>query len=112
MKNHEVSEIVKEIGYYLRNEDNQPKTAVAIFVNDFGHTARGVSICSPKDQFIKKEGRISSRMRAYKALIKEDSFGKIRREGMLIDDEFLYKCEFMPNLTDFEKKLLEDPKSV
>lgn len=104
--------IVKEIGYYLRNADNQPKTAVAIFVNEDGDIARGVSICSPKDQFVKVEGRYTSKARALKSLNKKASFGKIRREGLLVDDNFNYKCEFMPILTDFEKGLLEDPKPV
>lgn len=104
--------VSKEIGYYLRNADNQPKTAVAIYTDNLGLIARGVSICSPKDQFVKAEGKALSKARALKALNKEKSFGKIRREGMLIDEAFKFKCEFMPVLTDFEKELLKDPKSV
>ena len=112
MENQTENYVVKEIGYYIRNADNQPKTAVAIFVNDLGNMARGVSICSPKDQFVKAEGKALSKARALKAMAKKASFGKIRREGMLIDDKFNYKCEFMPNLTSFEKDLLKDPESV
>jgi hypothetical protein len=104
--------ITKNVTYYLRDEKNQPKTAVSILVDSLGHRSRGVSICSPKDQFVKQDGRELAELRAFKALSKKDSFGEIRRPGLLIDPKFYYKCEFMPHLTEFEEKLLEDPKSV
>jgi len=102
---------MKQVNYYLR-EDGQPKTAVAILQNELGDTARGVAICSPRDQFIKIEGRTLSIDRCAKAYRMEKSFGPIRREGMIVDEKFKFKCEFMPELTEFEKGLLEDPESV
>jgi hypothetical protein len=102
---------MKKIRYYLRVE-GQPKTAVTVFQNELGQSARGVAICSNLDQFVKAEGRSLSNDRCAKSYKREQSFGPIRRQGLLVDESFKYKCEWMPELTKFEKELLKDPESV
>ncbi len=101
---------MKQVNYYLR-EDGQPKTAVTVLQNELGDTARGVAICSPRDQFVKKEGRTLSTDRCAKAYRMEKSYGQIKRKGLFIDEKFIFKCEWMPVLTKFEMELLEDPKT-
>ena len=102
-------DITKHVNYYLRNESNQPITSVTVIRNTSGKIARGVAICNSRDHFSKSEGRTLSRLRSIKALKKENNFGKIKRDNILIDDLFNFKCEFMPELTEYESKLLLDP---
>ncbi len=98
---------MKKVNYYLR-VDGHPKTAITILQQGTKVT-RGVAICNPCDQFDKAEGRELSLLRSKKAFDYERSFGKIRRDGLEIDDKFQYKCEYMPDLTFYEIELLMDP---
>jgi hypothetical protein len=70
--------------------------------------ARGVSVCSKHDQFVKKVGRAKAKGRAYQALARGYSLnaiqGKMKEEYELPCDYFA--C-YQPELTDYEKELVE-----
>jgi hypothetical protein len=100
---------MKSVNYYMRDERNHPFAAITVIENE-GFVARGISICNPNDQFIKTEGRELSALRAVKALRKEKTYGPIRRIDL--GSSLKAKCEFMPELTEYEIELLRDPKSV
>ena len=80
--------------------------------------ARGVSICSPKDQFSKKEGRIKATGRAIGALVNRNTYNKIKpsrfafKEGynnndiIIAAEIFGVKSTYVPTLTSFEKELV------
>lgn len=97
---------MKSVNYYMRN-DNHPFAAITVIQSE-GIVARGIAICNPCDQFVKAEGRELSALRAVKALRKERSFGKIRLD-LNVDPKHDFKCEFMPELTEFEIELLAEP---
>jgi len=97
---------MKSINYYIR-EGKHPVTAVTVYKQD-ELISRGVAVCNKCDQFIKSVGRDLSKLRAAKAISKEKSFGKIR-QNILVDKLHKYKCEFMPELTDYEIELLTEP---
>ena len=81
--------------------------------------ARGISICSPKDQFIKREGRVKATGRAIGALINRTSYNRIypsrfsNKEEYNNSDIFLAaetyrtKSAYSPKLTKFEESLIE-----
>ena len=97
---------MKSINYYIR-KDNHPVTAITVLKHE-NKIARGVAVCNECDQFVKAYGRELSKDRAIKAFNNEKSFGKIRQE-ILVDKKHLFKCEFMPVLTNYEIELLTDP---
>ncbi len=97
---------MKSINYYIR-KGNHPVTAITVLKNE-DVLARGVAVCNKCDQFVKSYGRELSKDRAIKAFNNEKSFGKIRQK-ILVDKKHLFKCEFMPELTEYEVELLTDP---
>lgn len=117
---------MKQILYYMKQERHFmqkqedgtkamklgkfPITTVTVFQNELGQCSRGVAICSRDDQFVRREGRDLSNDRCAKSYRKEQSFGEINRKNLFIDEKFKFKCEWQPELTDYEKHLLEDPK--
>ena len=106
---------MKTFHYYLKTEGDEngkhkvPKTTVTLMVNGLGVISRGVAICNSKDNFNKKTGRSLSINRAEQALKKGHSFGKIKHQGLFIEDEMIFKGEFDPKLSDFETDLLVRP---
>jgi len=98
---------MKSINYYIR-KDKHPVTAVTVVKHE-DKFARGVAVCNKCDQFVKTYGRELSRDRAIKAFNNKKSFGKIRQD-ILVDKKHLFKCEYMPELTEYEVELLADPK--
>jgi len=117
---------MKVVLYYMKDtsEDNakaNKKTATIALIQRGSEIARGVAICSVKDQF-KYRGYLSGRNlalnRALKALNNERISGEIRRPDAI---ELLEKCgcefcnhkvRYMPDLTDFEKQRLESAKNI
>ena len=119
---------MKTLLYYLnqKNETGDPqnnKKAVTVAViSDGVKFARGVALCSLRDQFKYKGydgGRSRAIGRAVGALKKEKTSGKIRRneafevlrsctnEGIAVSELITHKSVFMPDLTEYETKRLE-----
>lgn len=111
---------MKEWYYYLRDDKNRPVITVCIIEND-GKYYRGISICSDKDQVIKRAGRNRSRGRALKAIHSTDDCEPIKRDEATIvfkhtslvegRDKYTdfpeYKVCPSTNLTSFEQKLIK-----
>lgn len=119
---------MKTLLYYInqKNESGDPqnnKKAITIaVVSDGVKFARGVALCSMRDQFKYKGldgGRSRAIGRAIRALKKEKTTGKIRRpeandvimscmqEEFDVSNFITHKSIFMPELTEYEKKRLE-----
>jgi len=106
------------------SEDNakaNKKTMTIALIQAGAECGRGVAICSNKDQF-KFRGYLSGRHlalnRALKAIESERISGEIKRPDALklmkkAGCEFCnHKVRYMPDLTDFEKKLLQEGKTI
>jgi len=76
--------------------DEQTKTAIA----------RGISICSPSDQFVKKVGRAKARGRALQAIAHKQSVNAIPVQQRVIAGSIEYFASYQPEMTDFEKQLI------
>lgn len=106
---------MEERFYYL-NRNTPTPTCVALLVDEAGKAkARGIAICSKKDNFCKSIGREIAKGRAYKALAQESDClnNAIRRTEILdatvqfIPDFMTSKCMFEPDqLHPFEAGLL------
>jgi hypothetical protein len=108
---------MKEKYYYFREpKTNKPNITVCLIEND-GAIARGVAICSARDNAKKKFGRKLARGRAIKAMAKKiDSCRVCRYDGFHAlykytpsrkDEKVVgFKSMFNPELTDFEKKIM------
>jgi len=96
--------------YYLRDDKKQPMVTVCV-VRIGSNYARGVSICSPYDQPNKKLGRKYARDRALFSIFNRSITGYISRNEanhvlcIVDNNNFMYKAEFNPKLTVFEKVL-------
>lgn len=91
-----------------------------------GVWSRGVSLCSQKENFIKKEGRKRARARCLKAMGTNSNSEKINYIRDDINDnkpqiywlensfkapwKFIYKSEHNINLTDYEYEIVKDEK--
>lgn len=74
---------------------------------------RGIAFCSPLDQFNKKLGRNIALGRAIKALEEGDSSEAIPYKtpaGILKKQGMSFLSEFNPELTEYEKKLMDTYK--
>ena len=106
----------KELYYY------HGKITVCLLVKDGTVVARGVSICSPKDQFVKRIGRAKALGRALRAVTRrEDNDLIIPYRNQIINNyehngiaHFIFpayelfssKSSYMPMLNQFEQKLV------
>jgi hypothetical protein len=66
--------------------------------------ARGVSICSDKDQFTKRIGRVKATGRAIKAVCNSETSEPIRGDNEY--SEYLAKSVFLPELNYFECEIV------
>lgn len=121
----------KPLYYY----DNGWQISVCLLINKSGEPiARGISICSPFDNYDKPTGRFLALGRALKAIRKRDTTGEInpsrfdehrsfyprRKEDeaatrlSVAYEDFRFKSTYFPNLTEFEARLLggDEPKTV
>ena len=59
------------------------RRTVCLLIDDLGTLiAKGVAVCSPKDQFVKRTGRVKARGKAIQALVKgELEFNVVKRIG-------------------------------
>lgn len=115
---------MKKWFYYFRDDDNMPLVTVCIIKTEEGQIARGISICSPNDNFSKKDfeeqtgnivigGRTIAYNRANGAIMNGfDSCPIIRYEGHQVLDKCGFdletdcKSELNPILSDFENSLV------
>jgi len=125
----EVVDVVKEkmdvtqYNYYLGRmkeidiEDGvdalySPKTSVVLLIDkNSGLWARGVAICSDKDNFCKKTGRAIAKSRAMRALGKQqtcpNNIMRDKRDAFLLPEMINNKCSFKPELSDHERKMFQ-----
>jgi hypothetical protein len=84
--------------YYERDGKNRPMVTHCLIklADNIGH---GIAVCSIKDQPCKKIGRAIASGRALKCLQTE--------KNNYDSSAHLFKAEFQPDLTDFEKRLME-----
>ena len=107
---------MRQIIYYLRDHLKRPLITVCLLRDENDNMARGVSICSPRDNPNKEEGRFLAVGRAHKAMEKKRDFSPISREealGVLGYKQMTTfygnercKVRFNPELSEFEQKLL------
>lgn len=64
--------------YYLRDTNRNPFGCVALRRDKDGNWARGISICSSQDQFIKEKAKRLSKGRCIKALFSKQSTDPIQ----------------------------------
>lgn len=91
-------------------------TTVCLLIEDGKVVTRGVSVCSPLDQFVKKIGRAKALGRAIQALVRGGDVGEMipfrfdscqYRLGLEYAWwNFLYKSSYLPKLTEKEKAIL------
>ena len=102
---------IKDIYYYDKTEHGI--VTICLLVEPDGVKAKGRSLCSPKDQFVKVTGRHKALGMAYRAA---DRGVRAINEGhpLVAEDlvplkrgvpELGFKGIFCPYLTDFEKKI-------
>lgn len=117
------------IFYYLRDKNNQPIACVAIADNGEGAWSRGVSICSPRDQFNRK----AARKLAFGRLCKAFGTGKTSEPVLLNEPKYYrgrdprvedrlsevmdklgieYKVGTDIELTPYEQQLVQKTKKV
>ena len=101
--------------YYHRDETGKPKSTICL-ISENGWLARGVAICSDRDNFNRKVGRAIAMGRAAKALKNMESSDEINIG--LDRDPYLsilmklppgiekFKTCYDPFLTDHETKLI------
>ena len=108
---------------------------VCLLRDNDGVTARGLSICSPRDQFVKKTGRAKALGRALQALHNRGSVGEVLPDRFdhldeYVGDDFVeyaallwtvcnefdndesrsFKATYRPILTEKEEKLINGNK--
>ena len=115
---------MKKWYYYFRDEENRPHITVCLIEHE-GDYARGIAICSLKDNFSKKSyyydeknnivgGRDIAEKRAMKALVFNENNNPINRgecfdvfEQCIFDLNTEFKSEFIPELSPFEQRLIK-----
>jgi hypothetical protein len=112
---------VRPYFYYLGGT-----TTVCLLKKDNECVARGISICSPLDQFEKSTGRAKAFGRALKAFIKENTDclilidrlvrkynGRYELEQLLkTHHTFLWKSSYLPTLTEYEERIIHNGTQV
>ena len=113
--------------YYLRDDHNHPRGCVAMSVNQDGTVNRGVSLCSMMDSFNRAHARglamkrLNEAVKAQSNLAFEKYYGcrgvmapsweltHCNRDNASIVS---YKMHFKANPTEFEKKMINNPKGA
>jgi len=99
--------------YYMKLEGSVISTVLLCNKKSNEVVARGITICSPLDQFNKKQGRVMARGRAIKAAVRKDNCDAIQGSSGISNVDvvvgvaavFGYKSAYKPELTEFEQKL-------
>ena len=100
--------------YYLRDETKKPLVTICLATDTNGRHYRGVAICSPKDNPIKRVGRQIALGRVLRAIHRNvDSGPVLRNEAWYVLHEvqapnpYYIKSTNNPLLTPIEIKLLK-----
>jgi len=110
---------ISEHYYYIRDDVHRPIITVCL-IKLGKHVAKGVAICSDKDNPCKKTGRAIAKGRANKAMFNEMNCSEINRYNLSsvenaadeTEVDAYYKALFNPTLTEFEQKLLKKPAQI
>jgi len=95
---------MKEIYYYERDENNHPVRTFCI-IEAGGKLAKGISICSAKDQPQKKKGRLIAKARALESMLTESN--RVSQAGNYLLAETIDYNAWPDRLSSFEKGLLK-----
>lgn len=117
---------MREYYYYLRDKKSKPIVTVCLLV-DGDKVARGLAVCSLRDQPEKRKGRAIALARATYAMTElrgrserasAGDLAILRQEAIRALDDTIamttswivlsYKAWFSPHLTDFEKNLIAE----
>ena len=106
-----MTEELKSITYYLPKLASKHSSILSVvLITDGENISRGIAIKSPEDNFNRKRGRAIAKGRAMKAFSKQKSCNKNNIQRQIVKAKmplaFTNKCSFMPELTDYEHKLL------
>jgi hypothetical protein len=108
-----------ELLYYVNGfSEDGSRACVVLLMNPAGGVeARGVSVCSPQDNFVKATGRLIARGRALRAVKRRSNSKYIKPyagdEGSLNDTLGIlsgsFEClsEYLPKLTEYEQERLQ-----
>lgn len=100
--------------YYLRDRKGKPIVTVVLIKNE-NTTVRGMAICSKSDNPVKQHGFQRAHDRAASAVLTEKCSDPIRSPRAwdiirTVKDDLpsLWKSEFNPKLSEFERKILKE----
>ncbi|RLD76699.1 MAG: hypothetical protein DRJ07_15860 [Bacteroidetes bacterium] len=110
---------MKTLIRHFHNPLTRGGTTIALLVDDKTKRVmgRGLAICSDKDQFCRKTGRILASERAAKAVVLQEDcpINKIRRPHLKNHIFYTNKCMYQPALSSEEyswvKKSFREKKS-
>jgi len=104
---------MKTYYYYFRNAQKAPLVTVCLMTGE-SEFVRGIAVCSPLDIVSKAIGRGLARGKALRALGTRSNSSPIKRtivseirEEVGFPKTWKYKSEYMPELSSFERKLVE-----
>ena len=122
-----MEKIIRTYFYYLRNAQNAPVVTVCIGFDNDKKAYRGVSVCSDKENPIKRKGKSIAKGRMLKAFNTgindlmvdrdestdvlfnvQENMDKAAEDIFFISrsiNTFMYKSEVDPSLTKYEQKL-------
>jgi len=102
--------------YYIRANEGAKKGerygAICLLIDSNGDVARGISICSVKENFNKARGRGLALSRALSAMkdkcdsldINRDIIYPVPARVFILSNSIMHKASFNPILTPYEKK--------
>lgn len=104
---------MKELYYYIGR--NAPRrSTVCLLVDEWtgAAVARGLAMCSKKDQFVKKTGRFKALSKANQALLNLHDSGEIhgnlkRTLETLGVNNIMWFSSYEPDLTEYEKNIIK-----
>jgi hypothetical protein len=92
---------LKAIYYYLKLQDGS-RVTVCLLLGEENKSleARGITICSLKDQFVKKLGRAVACGRALQAITHKENLFPIKKQWM--KEMYRWECYYHPHPTPYE----------
>lgn len=97
--------------YYIRDKENKPRITVCFLKDEStGDFARGVAICSKRDNPCKRTGRNIARGRAIWALKNMGSNCLVKRREATFSygNPFIMKAAYLPPLLPIEERLIQN----
>ncbi len=105
---------IQRVQFYYEGE-----ITVCLLFKDGETLSRGVTICSPLDNFVKRQGRNIALGRAIQAAVREETTGRVNilkrkwydntsPDLILARDTFVFKSCYYPILTSREQGIVEN----